>query len=57
MIVIIYIIIIIVPSHHTTIWANSLELYKGRYDIVITDEEWYILVEVHGTPSGGGSGM
>ena len=35
---------IIVPSQHTTIGANSLE-HKERYDI-ITDEEWYVLVKV-----------
>ena len=39
-------------SHHTAIGANSLE-HKERYDI-ITGEEWYILVKVYGTPSGGG---
>ena len=33
-----------VPSHHTSIGANSLE-HKERYDI-ITDEELYILVKV-----------
>ena len=34
------------PSHHTSIGANSLER-KECYDIVTTDEEWYILVKVY----------
>ena len=32
----------LVPSHHNVAkGANSLE-HKERYDIIITDEEWYI---------------
>ena len=34
----------IVPSHHTALGTNSLE-HKERY-VIVTDEEWYILVKV-----------
>ena len=37
------------PSQHTAIGASSLE-QNERYDIIVTDEEWYILVKVYGAP-------
>ena len=37
------------PSQHTAIGASSLE-QNERYDIIVTDEEWYILVEVYEAP-------
>ena len=47
------------PSHHTSIGANSLE-HKERYDIIVTDEEYvcmyvcmYVCIKLHITTQSG----